>query len=170
MIWRVLLKGGGGGRRWWWWWWHRQWRREGELITNVRLTSTDLIDFFFKFTPSMSLIFCCHFKMSELPMFAIDFCFLDLKLSPCLKCNMFSFGCFPGVWMLITDVSEHSIGSIFKGRSMSASSRRFGTLYRFHLQRQVGEVTSSTCLWRWNRYSVPKRRLLALRRRGNTQK
>jgi hypothetical protein len=30
--------------------------------------------------------------------------------------------------------------------------------------------TSLTCLWRWNRYSVPKRRLLALRRRGNTQK
>jgi hypothetical protein len=23
--------------------------------------------------------------------------FLDLKLSPCVKCNMFSFGCFPGV-------------------------------------------------------------------------
>jgi hypothetical protein len=33
------------------------------------------------------------------------------------KCNMFSFGCFPGVWVLIADVSEHSIGSIFKGRS-----------------------------------------------------
>jgi hypothetical protein len=35
-----------------------------------------------------------------------------------LNCNMFSFGCFPGVWVLIADVSEHSIGSIFKGRSI----------------------------------------------------
>jgi hypothetical protein len=53
-------------------------------------------------------------------------------------------------------------------RRLSANSRRFGTLYEFHLQRQVNEVL--TCLWRWNRYSVPKRRLLALRRRWNTQK
>jgi hypothetical protein len=44
--------------------------------------------------------------------------FIDSKLSPCVKCNMFSFGCFPGVWVLIADVSEHSIGSIFKGWSM----------------------------------------------------
>jgi hypothetical protein len=35
-----------------------------------------------------------------------------------MKCNMFSFGCFPGVWVLIADVSEPSIGSIFIGRSM----------------------------------------------------
>jgi hypothetical protein len=33
-------------------------------------------------------------------------------------CNMFPFGCFPGVWVLIADVSEH---------------------YRFHLQSQVKE-------------------------------
>jgi hypothetical protein len=30
---------------------------------------------------------------------------------------MISFGCFPGVSVLIADVSEHCIGSIFKGRS-----------------------------------------------------
>ena len=30
--------------------------------------------------------------------------------------------------------------------------------------------TSSTCLWRWNRRSVPKRRHIKLRRRGITQK
>jgi hypothetical protein len=30
---------------------------------------------------------------------------------------MISFGCFPGVSVLIADVSEHRIGSIFKGRS-----------------------------------------------------
>jgi hypothetical protein len=65
------------------------------------------------------------------------------------KSSVFSFGCFPGVWMLIADVSEHCIGSIFKGRSMKSSL---------------------AFLWRWNRYSVPKRRLLALRRRGNSQK
>jgi hypothetical protein len=55
-------------------------------------------------------------------------------------------------------------------RRLSANSRRFGTLYRIHLQRQVKEEFFLTCLWRWNRYSVPKRRLLALRRRGITQK
>jgi hypothetical protein len=31
---------------------------------------------------------------------------------------MISFGCFPGVSVLIADISEHHIGSIFKGRSM----------------------------------------------------
>jgi hypothetical protein len=25
--------------------------------------------------------------------------FLDFKLSPCVKCNVLSFGCFPGVWV-----------------------------------------------------------------------
>jgi hypothetical protein len=43
---------------------------------------------------------------------------LDFKLSPCFICNMFSFECFPGVWVLIADVSEPSISSIFIGRSM----------------------------------------------------
>jgi hypothetical protein len=33
-----------------------------------------------------------------------------------MLCNVFSFGCFPGVWVLIADVSEPSIGSIFIGR------------------------------------------------------
>ena len=31
------------------------------------------------------------------------------------KYIMYSFGCFPGVWLLYADVSEPSIGSIFKG-------------------------------------------------------
>ena len=35
-----------------------------------------------------------------------------------LKCSMFSFGYFPGVWGLKVDVSEPSIGSIFLGRKM----------------------------------------------------
>jgi hypothetical protein len=30
---------------------------------------------------------------------------------------MISFGCFPGVSLLIADVSEHCISSTFKGRS-----------------------------------------------------
>jgi len=33
-------------------------------------------------------------------------------------CNIFSFGQFPGVWVLIADVSEPSISSIFIGRWM----------------------------------------------------
>jgi hypothetical protein len=49
-----------------------------------------------------------------------------------------SSGYFPGVWVLEADVSEHCVGSIF-----------------------------TTC-WRWNRHSVPKRRILILRRRRNT--
>ena len=42
-----------------------------------------------------------------------DYVFLDFKLSPCSLCSMFSFGYFPGVWVLKADVSEPSIGSIF---------------------------------------------------------
>jgi hypothetical protein len=45
--------------------------------------------------------------------------------------------------------------------------RRFGTLCLFHLHRQVGVPT---CLRRWNRQSVPKRRHIKFRRRGITQK
>jgi hypothetical protein len=40
----------------------------------------------------------------------------SLSADDCLVhrcCNMFSFGYFPGVWVLIADVSEHSIASIF---------------------------------------------------------
>ena len=67
--------------------------------------------------------------------------------------------------------------------------RRFGTLCLFHLHRQVvwsvtgGEngwsirqpfsppvTLHTTCLWRWNRQSVPKRRHIKFRRRGITQK
>jgi hypothetical protein len=36
------------------------------------------------------------------------------KLSPCLIFSVLSFGCFPGVWFLLADVSELSICSIFK--------------------------------------------------------
>jgi hypothetical protein len=39
---------------------------------------------------------------------------LDFKLSPCLTFSVLSFCCFPGVWFLLADVSEHSIFSIFK--------------------------------------------------------
>jgi hypothetical protein len=46
--------------------------------------------------------------------------FLDFKLSSCIKWNMISFGCFPGVSVLIADVSEYCISSIFKGWSMKA--------------------------------------------------
>ena len=71
---------------------------------------------------------------------------LDFNLSPCFICNAFSFGYLPGVRVLKADVSKLSAGSIFIGRSMKC-----------------------VCLWRWNRQRVPKRRLLALGRRGDTQ-
>ena len=76
-----------------------------------------------------------------------SFHILDFKLSPCSSNDELSSGYFPGVWVLKTDVSEHCISSIFN-RCCSHCS---------------------TC-WSWNRYSVPKRRFLLLRRRGNTQK
>jgi hypothetical protein len=64
-----------------------------------------------------------------------------------------SSGYFPGrVWVLKADVSEHCVGSIFN---------RWWSVKHSHF---------ITC-WRWNRHSVPKRRVLILRRgRGNTQK
>ena len=74
------------------------------------------------------------------------------KLSPCCSNNKkLSSGYFPGVWVLKADVSKHCVCSIYK-RWWSVSDSHF-----------------ITC-WRWNRHSVPKRRLLILRRRGNTQK
>ena len=55
--------------------------------------------------------------------------------------------------------------------------RRLGTLCLFHLHRQVDVsrmnwfiLLTSTCLCRWNRQSVPKRRHINFRRRGVTQK
>ena len=41
--------------------------------------------------------------------------FLDFKLSPCFESCMYSFGYFPGVWLLYADVAEHSICSILIG-------------------------------------------------------
>ena len=40
-------------------------------------------------------------------------CILDFKLSPCFESCMYSFGYFPGVWLLYADISEHSICTIF---------------------------------------------------------
>jgi hypothetical protein len=40
----------------------------------------------------------------------------DINLSPCSECCILSFGWYPGVWILYTDVSEHSVCSIFIGR------------------------------------------------------
>jgi hypothetical protein len=39
---------------------------------------------------------------------------LDFKLSPCSVSSVLTFGCFPGVWFILADVSEHSSCSIFK--------------------------------------------------------
>jgi len=35
----------------------------------------------------------------------------DFKLSPCSECRILSFGCIRGIWILCTDVSEHSVPS-----------------------------------------------------------
>jgi hypothetical protein len=37
------------------------------------------------------------------------------RLSPCCECRVDSFGYFPGVKFLLTDVSETSVISIIKG-------------------------------------------------------
>jgi hypothetical protein len=37
-----------------------------------------------------------------------------MKLKQLSIFSVFSFGCFPGVWFILADVSEHSICSIFK--------------------------------------------------------
>jgi hypothetical protein len=46
---------------------------------------------------------------------------------------MISFGRFPGVSVLIADVSEHTIGSIFKGRSFflaDVSEHCIGSIFK----------------------------------------
>jgi len=40
---------------------------------------------------------------------------LDFKFSPCSECCILSFGWFPGIRILCSDVSEHSVSSIFIG-------------------------------------------------------
>ena len=62
------------------------------------------------------------------------------------------FWVIPGVWILYADVSEHSVPSSQAGRCV----------WKF--------PHTPTCLWRWNRQSVPKRRHIKFRRRGITQK
>jgi len=52
-------------------------------------------------------------------------------------------------------------------RRLNFICRRFGTLC-LHLHRQVGVYP--TCLWTWNRQSVPKRRYIKFRPWGITQK
>ena len=76
------------------------------------------------------------------------------------SCNL-SFGWFPGVWILYTDVSEHSLSSIFIG----------GVSMTQKIQTPGNRGKNSSCshlLWRLNR--VPKRRKIKFRRRGIAQK
>jgi hypothetical protein len=80
---------------------------------------------------------------------------LDFKLSPCLESCVYSFGYFPGVWLLKADVSEHSICSIFMGWIWSVKYGRLeedtlfipGTcpLPVYHTSHFISS------LWRWNR-------------------
>jgi hypothetical protein len=75
--------------------------------------------------------------------------FIVFKLSPRCCNDRLSSGYFPGVWVLKADVSEHC---------------------RFHIQQVMKCESHFITCWRWNRHSVPKRRILILRRRGNIQK
>ena len=87
------------------------------------------------------------FLLQALTLTSVLFLFLSFRRVLNVICSF--LGNSPGVWVLIADVSE---------------------LTRFHLHRQVNEITSLTCLWIWNRQWVPKRRQLELRRRGNYPK
>ena len=84
---------------------------------------------------------------------------------------MFSSGLFPGVWILYADVSEHSVCSIFIGKWVNNYLPT--CLWRWNRQsvpkrRHIKfRHYLPTCLWRWNRQSVPKRRHIKSRRRGN---
>jgi hypothetical protein len=74
------------------------------------------------------------------------------KLSPCCRYSILTSGYFPGVWILKADVS--------------------GKLCQFHLHRWLGvnDHHSHLTTCEVGADSVPKRRLLIFRRRGNTQK
>ena len=55
--------------------------------------------------------------------FRLSLSSLVFKLSPCSKCNLFLFGYFPGVWVLIADVSElRRRGITQKGTNYTLSS------------------------------------------------
>jgi len=118
---------------------------------------------------------------------------IDFKLLPYSVCCMFSSGKFPGVWILYADVLEHSVSSIFIGRRPPCwvvtpfhyllCNRTYpypvtllpigSSYFRANLLPQLFSNFSHftpTCLWTWNRQSVPKRRHIKFRRRGITQK
>jgi hypothetical protein len=48
----------------------------------------------------------------------VELTILDFKLSPCSVLTVSTFGCFPGVWFILIDVSEPSVRSIFKPLKM----------------------------------------------------
>jgi hypothetical protein len=66
-------------------------------------------EYWFSILFLVDLIFFCVMKF----IFIQTWEFLIFKLSPCFKCNIFSFGCLPGVWVLIVDVSELYLFHIF---------------------------------------------------------
>jgi len=137
-----------------------------------------------KFTALQDLCFCCFFlgiasivindwwlqfykRILELNLdlrYSIITCnrlyILVFKLSSCCSNNKLSSGYFAGVWELKTDVSEHCVCSIFN---------RWWSVSVTHTHSHSTHSHFNTC-WRWNWHSVPKRRLLILIRRENTQK
>ena len=53
---------------------------EDKTVTNLKLASTDLIDFFFKFSPSTCLVCCYNLKMFDLFLVSNDLLFSILVI------------------------------------------------------------------------------------------
>ena len=78
-------------------------------------------------------------------------------------------------WFLISNFYHVLNVVCFLLGNLSASEFYMPTFRNtlFHLHRHVGvknDFFKPTCLWRWKRQSVPKRRHIKFRRRGITQK
>jgi len=84
------------------------------------------------------------------------FNFFYFKLWPCFACSILIFGWFTGVWILCSDVSEHSICSIFIGcvyrkKELLAPPKKIekSVPKRRHMKFSISSCSHD--LWRWNR-------------------
>ena len=68
---------------------------------------------------------------------------LVFKLSPCSKCNVFLFGQFPGVWVLIADVSELTVGSMKMEPTVSSETSAIRTQTPGKMEPTVSSETSA---------------------------
>jgi hypothetical protein len=104
-----------------------------------------------------------------------NFKILYFKLSTCSECCILSFGWFSGVSILCSDVSEHTVLSIFIGGVSEHCQFHLLRWCKFtpptkmkpRVFRNFGRLHH---LWRWNWQSVPKRQHIRFRRRRITEK